>query len=76
MLLGNVGRAVGRRSLVFLKLQVYISIVMFSHKMSSHAKKGSPATHVIPETFVAAALENLEAVGVVMDRDVDDDAED
>ena len=55
---------------------VHVSIVMFSHRMPSHAKKGPPATHVIPEASVAAALANLEAAGVVMGRDVDDDAED
>jgi len=44
--------------------------------MPSHAKKSPSAIHVIPEASVATALENLEAVGVSMDRDVDDNVED
>jgi len=53
-----------------------MNIIKFSYRMPSHAKKGLHAIHVIPEASVAAALKNLEAVGVIMDPDVDDDAED
>ena len=49
---------------------------MFSHEMPWHTKKGPPATHVIHEASVVVALANLEAVGVVIDRDIDEDVED
>jgi hypothetical protein len=49
---------------------------MFSDTMPSHTKKEPPATYLILEASVAAALANLEAVGIIMGRDVDDDAED
>jgi hypothetical protein len=44
--------------------------------MPSHAKKGPPTTHVIPETSVADAIANLEAAGAAIDRDEDDEGED
>jgi hypothetical protein len=44
--------------------------------MPSHAKKGPPATHIIPEGSVVAPLANLQAVGVVMEQDIEDDADD
>lgn len=39
-------------------------------------KKGPPATHINPKPSTATALANLEVVGAVMDRDVEEDVDD
>jgi len=52
---------------------VHAAIVLYSHRMPSHQKKGPPATHLIPEASVTAALANLESGGAVLDCDGDDD---
>jgi len=44
--------------------------------MPSHAKKGPPTTHVIPEASVTAALENLEVAGAMLNQDIEDCRED
>jgi hypothetical protein len=55
---------------------VNASIVLFSHRMPLHAKKGPPATQIILEAFVAAALGNLQAFGAVMEHNIEDEADD
>ena len=52
---------------------VHASIVMYSHRMPSHKKSGPPATHLIPEASVTAALANLESGGALLDWDGDDE---
>ena len=55
---------------------VHVNIVLYSHRMPSHAKKGPPTSHVIPEASVVAAIANLEAAGVAIDRDANDAGDD
>jgi hypothetical protein len=55
---------------------VHVRIVLYSHRMPSHAKKGPPTSHLIPESSVIAAIANLEAVGAADDRDAEDDGDD
>ena len=44
--------------------------------MPSHAKKGPPTSHVIPEALVIIVIANLEATGVTVDRDADNEGDD
>ena len=59
-----------------LPQMVHVNIVLYSHRMPLHAKKGPPTSHVIPEASVAAAIANLEAAGAALDRDANDDGDD
>jgi len=55
---------------------VYINIVLFSHQMPFHTKRGPPPTHVIPNASIIVALENLEATSAIVNPDIDDYGED
>jgi len=61
---------------VCLPQVVHVNIVLYSHRMPSHAKKGPPTSQVIPEALVTAAIANLEAAGVAIDKNADDEGDD
>lgn len=44
-----------------------VIIILFSHRMPSHAKNGPPAIHVISKASTTTTFENLEAAGAIMD---------
>ena len=55
---------------------VHINIVLYLHRMPSHAKKGPPTSHVIPEALVIIVIANLEATGITVDGDADNEGDD
>jgi len=55
---------------------VHVSTILFFHRMPFHTRRGPPATHIIPDASVTAALENLEAVGAIVDQGMDDSGDD
>ena len=46
---------------------IHCKIVLFSHRMSSHAQLGSPTTHLIPEVYVNAMTANMMSIDIVVD---------
>lgn len=65
-LLENVVRDNGQKRQLFLKSSI---VVLFSHKMSSHAKLRPPTTHLMDKSYVNVVMTNLVFIGVVVDHD-------
>jgi hypothetical protein len=48
---------------------IHCSIILFSYKLPSRWKSGSPATHIIPDASAAATMATLAAHGIVVDAE-------